>query len=299
MCSGGLLRFRDGDENLRELVAWLSGLGRSKEVLETLPFETARGQRDLSMQYLDALGAEQRWAEVKEILSADRFPLDPVVQHMYLAAARAKLGEATGETNEWQRALESANTPEKLLSLGNYAERHEAPEVAETAYARATNLAPKMRTAQNARLQSARTHGRTAEARAIAAEMMRIWPDDAAVRQEETYLRILLGSSREETERAEAEMEPFVRPQSNDWNARKTLAVARLRLGKTAAALQAFSGVRATGSEPDGALAVRAAALAANGWKEGAQNDARNLAAANLLPEERALLRPIIGDADR
>ena len=291
--------FRDGDDDLKELVAWLNGRGRSKEVLEVLPLEKAREQRDLSLQYVEALGAEQRWTEVKEILSAERLPLDPMVQHMYLAGARAKLGEATGETNEWQRALENANTPEKLLSLGNYAERHEAPEVAETAYTRATSLAPKMRAAQAARLQFARTQGRTAEARTIAAEMMRIWPDDAAVRQEETYLRILLGASREEVERAEEEMEPFVGPQSTDWNARKTLAVARLRLGKTAAALQAFSGVRATGSEPDGALAVRAAALAANGWKEGAQNDARNLAAANLLPEERALLLPIIGDADR
>src|SRR5947199_336468 len=75
-----------------------------------------------------------------------------------------------------------------------------------------------------------------------------------------------------------------------------TISLARPRLGKKKDALAAFRDVRATGSEPPGALAVRALVLAENGYEEGARNDAHNLGAAQLLPEERALIAPLLYD---
>jgi len=54
--------------------------------------------------------------------------------------------------------------------------------------------------------------------------------------------------------------------------------------------------VRATGSGPPGALAVSAAILAENGYEDGARGDAHNLGAAQLLPEERALIAPLLYD---
>ncbi len=54
--------------------------------------------------------------------------------------------------------------------------------------------------------------------------------------------------------------------------------------------------MRATGSGPPGAIAVRAAILAVNGHEEGARGDARNLGAEHLLPEERALIAPLLMD---
>jgi hypothetical protein len=42
------------------------------------------------------------------------------------------------------------------------------------------------------------------------------------------------------------------------------------------------------------ALAVRAAILAANGYDDGARNDARLVSAKPLLPEERALIAPLL-----
>jgi len=51
---------------------------------------------------------------------------------------------------------------------------------------------------------------------------------------------------------------------------------------------------RVTGGEPPGALAVRAAILAANGYEEGARNDPRLVSANPLLPEERALIAPLL-----
>jgi len=85
-----------------------------------------------------------------------------------------------------------------------------------------------------------------------------------------------------------------VRLACQGWQARATLGLARLHLGRNKEALAAFRKVRVTGTEPPGALAVRAAILDANGYKEGARGDAHNLAAERLLPEERALIAPLL-----
>ena len=66
---------------------------------------------------MNALAALQRWSEVKDLFLSEHSVVDPMVQHMYLAVAQAHLGSATGATNEWQRALQVANTAEKFLIL--------------------------------------------------------------------------------------------------------------------------------------------------------------------------------------
>jgi Flp pilus assembly protein TadD len=73
-----------------------------------------------------------------------------------------------------------------------------------------------------------------------------------------------------------------------------TLGLARLRLGRNKDALAVFRKVRVTGTEPPGALAVRAAILAANGYEEGARGDAQNLRGERLLPEEHTLIAPLL-----
>ena len=86
----------------------------------------------------------------------------------------------------------------------------------------------------------------------------------------------------------------LVRTEPRNWQARATLGLACLRLGRNREALAAIRNLRVTGVEPPGAMAVRAAILAANGYDEGAQHDARLLSAKPLLPEERALIAPLL-----
>ena len=93
---------------------------------------------------------------------------------------------------------------------------------------------------------------------------------------------------------AERQAQVLVGQEPWNWSARATLGLARLRLGKKEDALAVFRKVRATGSEPPGALAVRAAILAVNGYEEGARGDAQKLGAEHLLPEERALISPLL-----
>jgi len=282
------------DETLLALASWLNKIGRPAKTLEVLPQALAVQRQDLFLYYLNALEALQRWNEIKELLSSERFPIEPLLQHMHLAVAQARLGSATGATNEWQRALEVANTAEKLLALAKYAEQNSANDIADAAYAGAIKIEPQNRGAYAGRLHLALAAGQTPRAQTIAAEIARLWPDDAEARNQNAYLQLLLGATGERAEAAESEARVLVAKEPRNWLARATLGLARLRLGRSKDALAVIREPRVTGVEPPGPIAVRAAILAANGFEDGARNDARILSAKSLLPEERALIAPLL-----
>ncbi len=288
-------RFGNGDdETLAALAAWLNKIGRPAKTLEVLPQTHAVQRQDLFLPYLDALAALLRWSTIKDLLSSERFPIDPVLQHMYLAVAQRHLGSASGATNEWQRALEVANTPEKALALASYAEQSNANEIADAAYSIVIKITPRNREAHTGRLRLALAAGETAQAQRIAAQISQLWPGDANARIQDVYLQLLLGASPDVANAAERDAELLVAKEPRNWLARATLGLARLRLSRPNEALTAIREPRITGAEPPGALAVRAAILAANGYKEGARNDARLVGAKPLLPEERSLIAPLL-----
>jgi hypothetical protein len=283
------------EETLLALAGWLNKIGRPAKTLEVLPQARAIQRQDLFLQYVNALAALQRWNEVKDLFLSEHSVVDPMVQHMYLAVAQARLGSATGATNEWQRALQVANTPEKLLTLATNAEQNSVSDLADAAYSEAIKTAPTTnRAAYAGRLRLALAAGKTAQAQEIAAEIARLWPDDAAARNQDAYLRLLLGASGNAAEAAERDAQVLVAKEPRNWQARATLGLACLRLGRKQEAVAAIREPRVTGVEPPGALAVRAAILAANGYDEGARNDARLVSAKPLLPEERALIAPLL-----
>jgi hypothetical protein len=112
---------------------------------------------------------------------------------MYLARCNAQLGEKTATENNWQRALEAAGgEPGKLLTLGEYAEKNGIVGVAQSAFEAAATEAPKLRVAQQGRLRLAQRSGDTQKIHAVLADMLRIWPNDAAVQNDEGYTRLLL-----------------------------------------------------------------------------------------------------------
>jgi Flp pilus assembly protein TadD len=283
------------DETLLALAGWLNKIGRPAKTLEVLPQARAIQRQDLFLQYINALVALQRWNEVKDLFLSEHSVVDPMVQHMYLAVAQARLGSATGATNEWQRALQVANTPEKLLTLATNAEQNSVSDIADAAYSEAIKTAPTTnRTAYAGRLRLALAAGQTAQAQEIAAEIAQLWPDDMAARNQDAYLRLLLGASGNAAEAAERDAQVLVAKEPRNWQARATLGLACLRLGRKQEAVAAIREPRVTGVEPPGALAVRAAILAANGYDDGARNDARLVSAKPLLPEERALIAPLL-----
>lgn len=286
------------DETILALCAWLYGRSHFDLILQVLPLERALTRKELFMQHIDALAASGRLKQVTELLSSERFPLDPMVVHMCLATVRSRLGETKAAANAWERALESANDPAKLLALGEYAEKHNATEIADQAYAAAIKNAPDNRVAHYRRLQLAEAAGNTAKLQKLATELFRIWPDDEAARNDEAYLRLLLGASGNEAEKLEKQAMGFWAQEPENWAARATVGLARLRLGRGAEALSALSEPAESKSQevPPRILVLRAAALAATGMTDEARDKARALSTSRLLPEEQALIAPLLRD---
>ncbi len=180
-------------KSLVALATWLNGHGAYQRGLDTIPPERAVQDRDLFLQRLDALGALGRWQEIKQALNSESYPLDPMIARMYLARCNAQLGEKAAAENNWQRALEaSAGDAAKLLTLANYAEKNGAMAVAASAYDAAIASAPKLPAAWQGKLRIAQTSRDTRAIHALLAGMLKIWPNDTAIENDEAYTRLLL-----------------------------------------------------------------------------------------------------------
>lgn len=290
-------------EDVAALAAWLNSKGEFQRQLDAIPLEKALQSRDIFLQHVDALGGLGRWKEIKDLLDTERFPLDPVIQKMYLARTNAQLGEKAASENNWQRALEAAHgDPQKLLMLASYAEKNAALDIAGAAYNEAAAEAPKLRAAHQGRLRLAQATRDTKKIHDVLAEMLVTWPNDPAVQNDEAYTRLLLlmqdqseaGSTKEEAGKIEELAAKLVEREPASLPHRSLLALARLRLGKYSDAMDTYSNIQvARNALTPSALAVHAAVLAANGKAEDAANEASSVDPNTLLPEEARLVETL------
>ncbi len=178
---------------LTALATWLNGKGEHERELETIPLERAVQTRELFLQRMDALGALGQWDEIRRLLENEHYPLDPVVQAMYLARTNAQLGNIAAAENNWQRALEAAGAEVgKLMALGDYSELNGALPVAQRAYERAVMEVPHMKPALKGLLRVVYRSRDTARIEQILARMLEISPEDAATLNDHTYIHLLL-----------------------------------------------------------------------------------------------------------
>ena len=287
MVDQAIQRFRNGDdETVTRLGTWLYTRGEFEAMLKVLPIERATRSRELFIQRLGALAHLKRYDELEEMLLSEQSVIDPSMQHMFLAVAKTMLGETVASNNEWQRALDEADNLPKLLALADYAEKNGALETADAAYGRAISKDPGLRAAYHARLRLAETLGETSKAHQLTKEIVRLWPDDTATRVREIYLRLLLNTSATDARAAEKEINAILSRTPKNEAAATALALARLRQGRVAAALEAAP-QPGPGVSPSAPLAV---AWAENGWKDLAREEVKKLETVKLLPEERALI---------
>jgi tetratricopeptide (TPR) repeat protein len=248
---------------------------------------------------------------VEQLLEREGFPLDPFVQQMYLARCAAQLGEATTATNSWQRALEATRgDSQKLLQLGEFAEKNGTLDTADAAYNSAVAQIPKLRLAQQGRLRVAQAKRDTKQMHAVLAEMLKLWPNDTAVQNDEAYTRLLLTDSPPSQDgRARSPSAPnpqsgisgdliaieklaseLVRREPASLPHRTLLALALLKQGRPVSALKVYDGINVSPSAlTPSALAVHAAVLAANGNVGDAGKEIEQVRANQLLPEEQQL----------
>src|SRR6266568_1083969 len=277
------------------LAEWLNGKNEFQKTLDTIPLEKALRSRDLFLRYLDALGALGRWNEIKQLLASQRFPLDPVLQAMYLARCSGQLGEKTAAGNNWRRALEAAGGDvQKLITLAQYAEKNQNAEIAEAAYNGAAATSPKLRVAQDGRLRLAQARRDTKKLHAVLADMLALWPNDAAIQNDEAYTRLLLlpvASGQEHVDginAIEQLAKKLVQQNPSSLPHRTLLALARLKQHRPFAALEVYSNIQIVPNAlSPSALAVHAAVLAANDRRDDARHEIEQAPLDKLLPEEQ------------
>ena len=280
----------------------MNGKNEFQKTLDTIPLEKALQSRDLFLRYLDALGALGRWNEIKQLLGSERFPLDPVLQAMYLARCSGQLGEKTAAGNNWRRALEATGDDvQKLITLAQYAEKNENAEIAEAAYNGAAATSPKLRVAHDGRLRLAQASRDTKKLHAVLAGMLALWPNDPAIQNDEAYTRLLLlppadGEEHvDEINAIEQLAEKLIEREPASLAHRTLLALARLWQGRAAEALQVYAGINVPKRVvTPSALAVHAAILAATNAADGARAEAAQIPVDKLLPEERALIANLL-----
>lgn len=312
-------RFQKSDnDSLLALAGWLYRNGEFQRLINAIPLQRALQSRELFLQYVDALGALNRWDDIRKIIEAERFPLDPMIEHMYLARCFAQQGQQNGAENNWQRALEdAAGNVAKLITLGEYAEKNNAGAIAGKAFEAAAATSPKSRAAQQGRLRVAYHTRDTKQVHEILGEMLKIWPNDIAVQNDEAYTRLLLmtNDERRMTNGGAVVPSPSSRPPIDQPSTidqqlttikqlaedlvrrepaslphRTLLALVLLKQNRPADALAVYKDLKvpANAVSPS-ALVVHAAVLAANGHYTDAGKEFSQAPAEKLLPEEAAL----------
>jgi tetratricopeptide (TPR) repeat protein len=314
------------NESLTALSAWLYRNGEQQRLVEAISLDRALQTRELFLQYVDALAALGRWNEIRRIIESERFPLDPVIEHMYLARCFQQQGQENGAENNWQRALEdAAGDLNKLLMLGEYAEKNGAERVATTAFEAAAVANPKSRQAQQGRLRIAYSARDTKRVHALLQEMLKIWPNDTAIQNDEAYIHLLLinggttsvssqtpasnppvspslNSNLESSSEAEAVdaivklAEKMVRDEPASLPHRTLLALALLKQNRAQDALAVYANLKVPSNAVSAsAVAVHASVLAATGRKDEARAEIAKVPSNRLLPEEAMMVLPLRG----
>lgn len=293
------------NESVLALAAWLYRNGEYQRLVDAIALDRALQTRELFLQHVDALAALGRWDDIRKIIEAERFPIDPVIEHMYLARCFAQQGQKNGAENNWQRALEdAAGDLNKLIMLGEYAEKNGAERVATTAFEAAAVANPKSRQAQQGRLRLAYSARDTKRVHALLQEMIRTWPNDTAIQNDEAYIHLLLiiGANNPSPEAAaevdaiEKLAEKLVRDEPASLPHRTLLALALLQQNRLQDALGVYANLKVPSNAVSAsAVAVHATVLARTGRQNDARAEIAKVPSNRLLPEEAVLVLPLRG----
>lgn len=288
------------DDDLISFGTWLYQHGEYQRTLDAIPLERAVLARELFLQYVNALGALGRWDDIRKLLESERYPLDPVIQSMYLARCYAQQGQALGADNNWQRAIQSAaGDLSHLLLVADYAEKNGNQQIAGIAYEAAAAVSPKSRNAQLGRLRVIQSTGDTKRIHAVLEELLKIWPNDTALQNDEAYTRLLLlpadtKPDSPELKAVEVIARKLVEQEPSSLPHRTVLGLVLLKENQPYSALSLYAGLNVPQRElTPSAVVVHSAVLAATGRDADAHTEISHLPQNKILPEERALIKSL------
>lgn len=276
------------------LGGWANGRRLYEFALRVVPDDQSVSDARLFTVHLDALAGLGRWERVVTCLELPKNPLSKVVSEAYRARSAAALKDSAMAAVHWRRALQAAgDEPNELAFVAGYASAAGEVEQAGAAYRRLAEVAPTSWEARSAFSSFLQRHGTTVELRDCIRSMSRQWPDHSALRNDLAYLNLLLGTELDvglETARNLVQQFPESVPN------RATLALALVRRQEFTQAWDVF-----VGRDVDwrlalpGHRAVYVAVLLGTGRTAEAGEQARQIEAARLRPEELALVAPARG----
>lgn len=291
-------RLKNGDDSdLTALGAWLYQHGEYQRLLDAIPLQRAVLARELFLQHVNALGALGRWDEIRKLLESERYPLDPVIQSMYLARCYAQQGQDLGADNNWQRAIQNAaGDLTHLLMVADYAEKNGNQKIAGIAYEAAASVSPKSRAAQLGRLRVVQSTGDTKKIHETLQELLKIWPTDTSLLNDEAYTRLLLlppdtKPDSPELKAVEAIARKLIEQEPSSLPHRTVLGLVLLKENQPYSALSLYAGLNVPQKElTPSAVVVHSAVLAATGRDDDAHTEVSHLPQNKILPEEKALI---------
>ena len=280
-----------GEERLLALARWLNGRGEYLRVLEVLPESVAFKSQDFFLVYCDAIAGLNDWLRLQGLLANERVPLPGWLRELYRARVAMELGRENQAVAHWDQAQsQAANLPEALQYIGEYAEKIGAVAEAARAYRRLATFPNHTRRAYLALIKVYESRGDTAELRRLMQDLVKLYPDDEAPRNDLAYLELLLEIN---VEGARQVAESLVAKRPEMMAYRTTLALAHLRRKDHAGLRAAYEKSTLVWDQAlPGWQAVYVAVLGALGETNLARQLAPTVPQSRLKPEERELLRP-------
>lgn len=280
---------KGGDEQVKELGAWLVRIQDPAAAEQILPLQKAMRRKDFFLIWLDATAGQNRWEDIRAVLSQKNVPIEPALQFLFQGRAALQLGSQASAEQYFRKAVyASERDPVFLVYLAGYF-RTIGQQVFEIeSLERLTGDPAYARFACDALLELYR---RNADARGmlqVLEKMKKRWPVDIAVQNDVTYLKLIFNEQVstqlfEASERFKAD--PHLFP------LRMTYALALLRNGQGPQAMELLENSQVKfGELLPWQRAIFAAILANNGRPAAALSVVDGIPDRSLTPAEGAFL---------
>ena len=277
--------------DMLEFARWLNGRKLPKETLAFAGEDRARDDTDWLLIALDAECAEGNWKRVSEMLeypSGEGMPV--AVRYLFLARSAMMTGNDAAASEYWRKVAGALylEKPETLAYIAGYEEKIGAFDRAARTY---RELANREQTKVPGLIGLIRCQPVSAPVDTMIPlyeELLAAAPENSDASCDLSYLRLLI---KHDIEKSALTAEKLMEEQPNSLARISVAALARLRLGNVAGAMDLYANKVidwTTAGEPW--RAVRSAVLRASGDIEGANIQSSALNQAGLRPEERALL---------
>lgn len=279
-------------ESLLSICRWLSREKNFKLMLELVPMETIEESKELFSCFAGGLAEDQRWTELRALLTNPKMPVDAIRASIWLALAASHLQPHSSEMrNRLMGAIDAATKRKDSSLLKIAAIVAEQAGEHETALVACQSLASFDEGAAVLLLQEmyakAEQLKNTTTMLEAARTLQALRPGSAAFADRLAYLQLLCG------ERIETAMGTgFQRSEERGSIPDELLrAIAAYRLGNKKGMEQQLSKLSVVDRLPPGQRAVAAGLLAVSGRTDRAFHIGEQIREDSLLPEERVLLR--------